>query len=155
MEIIYLDNKSIEKDKLVNLSKRNALPLPPSSLSPPSPSLPLSRKVSEQLENFTNTLEICIWLVERPHILHLANQMLDAKKSTPNVTSTIFDISDNISIRSSSISSEGILDIANDFYVKIDEVRIISYFVIHFFFLFYNLTIIKLFRKNIDYETKQ
>src|SRR6266540_4122231 len=145
MEIIYLDNESVEEDKLVNLSKRNAPLLPPS----------LPRKVPEQLENFTNTLEICTWLMERPHILHLANQMLDAKKSTPNVTSTILDISDNVSIRSSSISSEGILDIANDFYVKIDEVRIISYFVIHFFFLFYNLTIIKLFRKNIDCGTKQ
>src|SRR6266540_2296754 len=146
MEIIYLDNESVEEDKLVNLSKRNAPPLPLSSLP---------RKVPEQLENFTNTLEICTWLVERPHILHLANQMLDAKKSTPNVTPTIFDVSDNVSIRSSSVSSGGVPDIANDFHVKIDGVRIISYFVIHFFFLFYNLTIIKLFRKNIDCETKQ
>src|SRR6266498_2037102 len=130
MEIIYLDNESVEEDKLVNLSKRNASPLP---LSPPPP---LPRKVPEQLENFTNTLEICTWLVERPHILHLANQMLDAKKSTPNVTPTIFDVSDNVSIRSSSVSSGGVPDIANDFHVKIDGVRIISYFVIHFFFFF-------------------
>ena len=81
--------------------------------------------------------------------------MLDTKKFTPNVTPTIFDVFDNVSIRSSSISSEDVLDIANDFHVKIDEVKIISYFIIHFFFLFYNLTIIKLFRKNIDCETKQ
>src|SRR6266542_1422221 len=152
MEIIYLDNESVKKDKLVNLSKRNASLLSP---SPPSPPPPLPRKVPEQLENFTNTLEICIWLVKRPHILHLANQMLDAKKSTLNITPTIFNVSDNVSIRSSSISSGGVLDIANDFHVKIDRVRIISYFVIHFFFLFYNLTIIKLFRKNIDCGMKQ
>src|SRR6266540_2347078 len=155
MEIIYLDNESVEEDKLVNLSKRNAPPLPPSSPLPPSPPLLLSRKVPEQLKNFTNTLEIYTWLVERPHILHLANQMLDAKKSIPNVTPTIFDISDNVSIRSSSVSLRGVPNIANDFHVKIDGVRIISYFVIHFFFLFYNLTIIKLFRKNIDCGTKQ
>src|SRR3989337_1399779 len=97
MEIIYLDNESIEEDKLVNLSKRNTPPLPPSPPSPPQPQPPLPRKVPEQLENFTNTLEICTWLVERPHILNLANQMLDAKKSTPSVTPTIFDISDNVS----------------------------------------------------------
>ena len=81
--------------------------------------------------------------------------MLDAKKSTPNVTPTIFDVSDNVSIRSSSVSLEGVPDIANDFHVKIDGVKVISYFVIHFFFLFYNLTIIKLFRKNIDCGMKQ
>ncbi len=150
--LLVRDNKSVEKDKLINLSKRNALPLPLSSLLPPPP---LPRKVPEQLKNFTNMLEICIWLMKRPHILHLANQMLDAKKSTPNVTPTIFDVSDNISIRSSSVSLGGIPNIANDFHVKINGVRIISYFVIHFFFLFYNLTIIKLFRKNINCGTKQ
>ena len=64
MEIIYLDNESVEEDKLVNLSKRNTPPLPPSSPSPPSPPPPLPKKVPEQLENFTNTLEICTWLVE-------------------------------------------------------------------------------------------
>src|SRR6266498_1825710 len=155
MEIIYLDNESVEEDKLVNLSKRNVSPLLPSLPSPPSSPPSPSRKVSEQLENFTNTLEICIWLMKRSHILHLANQMLDVKKSTPNITPTIFDVSNNVSIRSSSVSSEGIPDIANDFHVKIDGVRIISYFVIYFFFLFYNLTIIKLFRKNIDCKMKQ
>jgi len=131
MEIIYLDNESIEEDKLVNLSKRNTPQLSPSPPSPPPP--PPPRKVPEQLENFTNTLEICTWLVERPHILNLANQMLDAKKSSPNVTPNIFDISDNVSIRSSFGSSSGggsgsVPDVAND------GVRIISYFVIHFFF---------------------
>ena len=158
MEIIYLDNESIEEDKLVNLSKRNTPPLPPSPPSPPQPQPPLPRKVPEQLENFTNTLEICTWLVERPHILNLANQMLDAKKSTPSVTPTIFDISDNVSIRSSSGGSSGdgseggSGDVPN---ITNDGVRIISYFVIHFFFFFHNLTIIKLFRKNFDCGTKQ
>jgi len=47
MKIIYLDNESVEEDKLVNLSKKNALPLPPSSPSPPSPPPPLPRKVPE------------------------------------------------------------------------------------------------------------
>src|SRR3990170_349638 len=121
MEIIYLDNESIEEDKLVNLSKRNTPPLPPSPPSPPQPQPPLPRKVPEQLENFTNTLEICTWLVERPHILNLANQMLDAKKSSPSVTPTIFDISDNVSIRSSSIGSGGVSDIADNSYVKIEQ----------------------------------
>jgi len=64
MEIIYLDNESVEEDKLVNLSKRNASLLPPSSPSPLSPPPPLPRKVPEQLKNFTNILEICTWLVE-------------------------------------------------------------------------------------------
>ena len=131
MEIIYLDNESIEEDKLVNLSKRNTPQLLSSPPSPPPP--PPPRKVPEQLENFTNTLEICTWLVERPHILNLANQMLDAKKSSPNVTPNIFNISDNVSIRSSFGGSSGggsgsVPDVAND------GVRIISYFVIHFFF---------------------
>ena len=60
MKIIYLDNESVKEDKLVNLSKRNAPSLPSSSPSQPLPLLPLLRKVLEQLENFTNTLEICI-----------------------------------------------------------------------------------------------
>ena len=150
MEIIYLDNESIEEDKLVNLSKRNTPPLPPSPPSPPQPQPPLPRKVPEQLENFTNTLEICTWLVERPHILNLANQMLDAKKSTPSVTPTIFDISDNVSIRSSSIGSGGVSDIADNSYVKIDDVRIISYFVILFFFLFFSFLQFNNYRKNFD-----
>src|SRR5688572_29331205 len=123
MKIIYLDNESIEEDKLVNLSKKNTLPLSPSPLSPSQPQPPLPRKISKQLENFTNTLEICTWFVERPHILNLANQMLDAKKSTPSITPTIFDISDNVFIRSSFGGSlegglegglGGVPDIAND-----------------------------------------
>jgi len=153
MEIIYLDNESIEEDKLVNLSKRNTPPLPPSPPSPPQPQPPLPRKVPEQLENFTNTLEICTWLVERPHILNLANQMLDAKKSSPNVTPTIFDVSDNVSIRSSSIGSGGVSDIADNSYVKIDDVRIISYFVIlffFFFFFFFSFLQFNNYRKNFD-----
>jgi len=80
--------------------------------------------------------------------------MLDAKESNV-VTPTIFDVPDSVSIRSSSVGSGGVSDIFNNIPTKIDPVRIISYFVIHFFFLFYNLTIIKLFRKNVDCGTKQ
>ena len=31
-----------------------------------------------------------MWLVERPHILRLANQMLDAKKASPDFVPDIF-----------------------------------------------------------------
>jgi hypothetical protein len=66
------------------------------------------KNVPEQLEHFTNALEICTWLIERPYILKLANEMLDAKRLSPNV-SDVFNNSDGhdlISVGSSRNSSE-------------------------------------------------
>ena len=54
-------------------------------------------------------MEICTWLVERPHILRLANQMLDAKKASPDFVPDIFS-SDSIgplSVRGSAGGSAG------------------------------------------------
>ncbi len=36
-------------------------------------------KISDQLKSCTSFLEICNWLVDHPHILRLANQMLEMK----------------------------------------------------------------------------
>ncbi len=125
MEIIYLDNESVEED---NSSKRKAPSQPPSpQLPPPQFPPPLLEKPAD-FTTCKNKLEICTWLVERPDILHLASQMLRAKESS-NV--------DDISIRSSSVGS--VPDAINNISAKIDPVRIISYFVIHFFFFFFTI----------------
>src|SRR6266498_915122 len=62
----------------------------------------------DPLETCTNNLEICIWLIECPHILQLANQMYEARKTSQNITHVPhynFDVDDRISatgLRSSS-----------------------------------------------------
>lgn len=54
-------------------------------------------------------MEICTWLVERPHILRLANQMLDAKKASPDFVPDIFssDGTGPLSVRGSAVGSTG------------------------------------------------
>jgi len=47
------------------------------------------KNILDQFEHFENTLEICLWLVEWPSILQLANKMLDAKSSSSGIMTDI------------------------------------------------------------------
>lgn len=100
------------------------------------------KSVPVQFEGFTNKLEVCTWLVERPNILQLANKMLDAKRSSLDVTSDGFPESHNLiplggfagASTSSSLknfSSDG----CNSDNV-VEEVRIISPYSIILLFVF-------------------
>jgi|tagenome__1003787_1003787.scaffolds.fasta_scaffold20954407_2 hypothetical protein len=52
-----------------------------------------------QFEEITNQLQICNWLVKRPNILRLANEMLAAKTNKPSsIKQTSSISSDNVSI---------------------------------------------------------
>ncbi len=66
------------------------------SINKDKKSVPQSPFVPVQFESFTNKLEVCTWLVERPCILQLANKMLDAKRSSLDVTSDGFSESYNL-----------------------------------------------------------
>ena len=134
MKLYILDIESVEdkeKSKDKNKTKNSISPIP--------------KNTPEQLENFTNTLEICTWLVERPHILQLANQMLDAKKSSPDVTSNIFDNFGHISVGCSSAGSASTSEVISSAGTSnvIDDIRIshVIYYSFHSFC--YNLIIMK------------
>ena len=83
--------------------------------------------------------------MEQPHILQLANQMLDAKKSSPDVTSNIFDNSDYISVRCSSTSSASTSEVISNAGTSniIDDVRISHVIYYSFYSFCYNLIIMK------------
>jgi hypothetical protein len=134
LKLYILDIESVEdkeKSKDKNKTKNSISPIP--------------KNTPEQLENFTNTLEICTWLVERPHILQLANQMLDAKKSSPDVTSNIFDNSGHISVGCSSAGSASISEVISSASTSnaIDDVRISHVIYYSFYSFCYNLIIMK------------
>lgn len=89
-----------------------------------------SKKVPEPLDHFTNALEICTWLVERPYILKLANQMLEAKKLSPSPNvSDGFGNSDGFDLVSVGCSSGSSRNSSDVFLTRhssaIDDVRII------------------------------
>ncbi len=61
------------------------------------------------LEICINDLEICTWLIERPHILQLANQMYEARKTSQDIVHVPrynFDVDDHISVAGSRSSSD-------------------------------------------------
>lgn len=98
------------------------------------------KSVPVQFEGFTNKLEVCTWLVERPNILQLANKMLDAKMSSLDVTSDGFPESHNLiplggSAGASTSSLKNFSDGCNSSNV-VEEVRIISPYSIILLFVF-------------------
>lgn len=132
-----LDDESVE-------DASSSSPLPPPSPQPPlspQPRLspqppPLSSKntltTPQEFENFTNELEICSWLVEKPHILRLANQMMKAKETPPDISclnNTFINSSEGSSKCPSVISGGPTNDDLNN---EIDDVRIMLYFIIRF-----------------------
>jgi len=80
----------------------------------------------------------------------LVNSILVAKKSSLHVASNIFDTINNIEylfINSNNTSN------FNNLLIIINKVRItLSYFIIYFIFFYYNLIIIKIFRKNLNFK---
>jgi hypothetical protein len=91
-----------------------------------------SKKVPEPLDHFTNALEICTWLVDRPYILKLANQMLEAKRLSPSPSPNVSDVYGNsdgfdlVSVGCSSGSSRNSSDVFLTRHSSaIDDVRII------------------------------
>ena len=67
------------------------------------------KTIPEQFQSYSN-LEICNWLVSHPHILRLANQMLEMSKSDePSLDTSIVASS---STSSSSGNSGGITDVS-------------------------------------------
>ena len=80
--------------------------------------------------------------------MKLTNSILVIKRSFLYAVSNIFDITNNIEC--SFINFSNTFDFNNPFII-IDKIRIIlSYFIIHFIFFYYNLIIIKIFRKNLN-----
>ncbi len=66
-------------------------------------------RIPDPLETCTNNLEICTWLIERPHILQLANQMYEARKTSQDIAHVPrynFDVDDRISVAGSRSSSD-------------------------------------------------
>ncbi len=100
------------------------------SVLPNSPNLP------EQFKGFTNTLQICTWLVQHSDILQLANKILDTKRTFSNITFGNFSENHNpVPIED---SGEGILGCSSKSFSSnvIDDIRnISSYFIILLFIL--------------------
>jgi len=79
----------VDEDEEENRKLSSKSASPKNVSVPEHVSIPEYVSIPEPLESFTNTLEICTWLVEHPYILNLANRMLDAKTLSP-VSSNVF-----------------------------------------------------------------
>ena len=84
--------------------------------------------------------------------MKLANSILVVKRSSLYAVSNIFSTISNVGCLF--VNFNGTSDF-NSLSIIINKVRIISsYFIIHFVFFNYNLIIIKIFKKNLDFGMK-
>ena len=105
----------LDEERLVE-NEDETVDVPDEQLSEPKRTRP------EPLDTFSNKLEICEWLVSHPDILHLADEMLVAKRaSLDGATSIIVDHSTSPSEGSRTTS-----DVTTN---VITDVRIISSFL--------------------------
>ena len=101
------------------------------SINKDKKSIPRSLIVPVQFEGFTNNLEVCTWLVERPYILQLATKMLDAKRSSLDIIPLEGSAGTSTSSSLKNFSSDG----CNSGNV-VEDVRIISPYSIILLFIF-------------------